>query len=60
MTQAPMSKNNKILCILMDEDFVLVKNARLECITTKKDNYDNEMSYFKIKDKVIEQKNEKI
>ena len=43
----------------MDDEILVIKNAKLEYITTKTDNYDNEVSYFKIKDKVVEQKLEK-
>ena len=43
----------------MEEENLVIKNAKLEYLTTKTDNYDNEVSYFKIKDKVIEQKLEK-
>ena len=38
---------------------ILIKNARLEYLTTKTDDYDNEISYFKITDKVIESKMQK-
>ena len=37
----------------------MIKNAKLEYITTKTDNYNNELSSFKIKDKSITQKLEK-
>ena len=40
----------------MDEEILVIKNAKLEYITTKTDNYNNELSYFKIKDKSITQK----
>ena len=43
----------------MDEEILVIKNAKLEYITTKTDNYNNELSYFKIKDKSIIQKLEK-
>jgi len=38
---------------------ILIKNAKLEYLTTKTDNYDNEVSYFKIIDKTIENKMQK-
>ena len=38
---------------------ILIKNAKLEYLTTKTDNYDNEASYFKIIDKTIENKMQK-
>ena len=40
----------------MEEENILFKNIRVEYITTKMDNYNNEISYFKIKDRNIEQK----
>ena len=40
----------------MDDDKVVIKNFKLEWITNKKDNYDNEMSYFKIKKETIDNK----
>ena len=40
----------------MDDEKVIIKNIKLEWITTKKDNYDNEMSYFKIKKETIDSK----
>ena len=40
----------------MDEENIVIKNVRVEYITTKLDTYNNEISYFKIKDKNIEQK----
>ena len=43
----------------MDDEILVIKNAKLEYITTKTDNYDKEVSYFKIKDKVVGQKLEK-
>jgi hypothetical protein len=53
-----MSKE-KIYRNIMDEEILVIKNAKLEYITTKTDNYNNELSYFKIKDKTILQKLEK-
>ena len=41
----------------MDEENIVIKNIRVEYITTKTDNYNYELRYFKIKDKSIEQKN---
>ena len=38
---------------------ILIKNAKLEYLTTKTDDYDNEISYFRITDKVIESKMQK-
>ena len=38
---------------------ILIKNAKLEYLTTKTDSYDNEVSYFKIIDKTIENKMQK-
>jgi hypothetical protein len=38
------------------EDKVLLKNCRVEFITTKTDNYNNEFSYFKLVDKHIDTK----
>ena len=43
----------------MDDEVLVIKNAKLEYITTKTDNYDNEIAYFKIKDKNVEHKLEK-
>jgi len=40
----------------MADEKVVVKNVRVEYLSTKQDKYDNEMSYFKIKDKNIDQK----
>ena len=40
----------------MEKENIVVKNVKLEFIATKTDNYDNELSYFKIKDKTIEKK----
>ena len=43
----------------MDDEVLVIKNAKLEYLTTKTDNYDNEVSYFKIKDKSVQSKLEK-
>ena len=43
----------------MDEEILVIKNAKLEYITTKTNNNNNESSYFKIKDKSITQKLDK-
>lgn len=40
----------------MDEENITIKNIKLEYLTTKHDKYENEISYFKIKDKNIDQK----
>lgn len=40
----------------VDEENVTIKNVKLEYLTTKNDKYENEISYFKIKDKNIDQK----
>ncbi len=40
----------------MDDENVVIKNIRVEYLTTKTDTYNNELSYFKIKDKNIDQK----
>jgi hypothetical protein len=40
----------------MDDDKVVIKNVKVEYITTKTDAFDNEMCYFKLKDKHIESK----
>ena len=40
----------------MENDKIVIKNVRVEYITTKTDNYDNENCYFKLKDKNIESK----
>ena len=39
---------------MSDEDKVVIKNIKLEYITTKKNEYDNEICYFKIKSKNVE------
>ena len=40
----------------MDDDQIVIINLKLEWITNKKDNYDNEMTYFKIKKEAIDNK----
>lgn len=40
----------------MEEENILFKNIRVEYLSTKMDSYNNEISYFKIKDKNIDQK----
>lgn len=40
----------------MDDENVVAKNIRVEYITTKLDKYNNEITYFKIKEKNIEHK----
>ena len=40
----------------MENDKIVIKSVRVEYITTKTDNYDNENCYFKLKDKNIESK----
>ena len=40
----------------MDDGKVIIKNLKLEYISTKKDKYDNEYVYFKIKETNIEKK----
>ena len=37
----------------MDDGKVVIKNLKLEYISTKKDKYDNEYAYFKIKEKIL-------
>ncbi len=34
----------------------MIKNCKVEFVTTKTDNYDNDISYFKLLDKNIDQK----
>lgn len=36
----------------MEDEKVGIKNVRVEYITTKTDKYDNEICYFRLKDKV--------
>ena len=40
----------------MDDDKVVIKNVKVEYITTKTDAFDNELCYFKLKDKNTETK----
>ena len=40
----------------MDEENITIKNVKLEYLPTKSDKYENEISYFKIKDRNIDQK----
>ena len=40
----------------MEDDKIVIKHARVEYITTKTDAFENEISYFKLKDKNIELK----
>ena len=40
----------------MEEEYVIIKNVRVEHLATKTDHYNNEMSYFKIKDRNLENK----
>ena len=40
----------------MEEENVTLKNIKLEYLSTKQDKYENEISYFKIKDRNIDQK----
>ena len=40
----------------MDEEKAVIKNVRAEYITTKTDKYDNEICYFKLRDKNIDSK----
>ena len=40
----------------MDEEKVVIKNVKAEYITTKTDKYENEICYFKMKDKTCELK----
>ena len=37
----------------MDGEILVIKNAKLEYVTKKTDNYSNDLSYVKIKDKSI-------
>ena len=48
----------KISSYLYMEEKYLVKNCKVEFVTTKTDNYDNEISYFKLLDKNIDQKSD--
>ena len=38
------------------EDKLLIKNCKVDFVTTKTDNYNNDISYFKLVDKNIDQK----
>ena len=38
------------------EDKIVVTNCKVEFLTTKTDNYDNDITYFKLVDKSIETK----
>ena len=40
----------------MTEEKIVIKSVRVEFLTTKRDKFDNETSYFKIKDKNLDQK----
>ena len=40
----------------MDDETVLIKSLKVEYITTKIDAYDNELCYFKFRDKNIDTK----
>ena len=40
----------------MENDKIVIKNVSVEYITTKTDAFDNEVCYFKLKDKNIELK----
>ena len=40
----------------MDEEKVVIKNVKAEYITTKTDKYENEICYFKLRDKNIDSK----
>ena len=40
----------------MEDEVVVIKNVRVEYLSTKKDKYNNEINYFKIRDKSIDQK----
>ena len=42
--------------LYMEEENILFKNIRVEFLSTKTDHYNNEISYFKIKDRNIDQK----
>jgi len=41
--------------LYMTDERIIIKSARVEYLTTKQDKYDNEIRYFKIKDKNAEQ-----
>ena len=38
------------------EDKILIKNCKVEFVTTKTDNYNNDISYFKLLEQNIDQK----
>ena len=38
------------------EEKIVIKNCKVDFVTTKTDNYNNDMSYFKLVDKNIDQK----
>ena len=40
----------------MEDDKIVIKNVKVEYITTKTDNYDNEICYFKLRDKNVDSK----
>ena len=40
----------------MDDEKVLIKSLKVEYISTKIDAYDNELCYFKFRDKTIDTK----
>ena len=40
----------------MADEKVVIKNVRVEFLSSKKDSYDNVISYFKLKEKNVEQK----
>ena len=42
--------------LYMTDENIVVKNVRVEYLSTKQDNYNNENNYFKIKDKNIDSK----
>ena len=40
----------------MEDESIVVKNVRVEYLSTKTDKYNNEICYFKIRDKSIDHK----
>jgi hypothetical protein len=48
-----LSMSKKNYRNLMDGEVLVIKNTKLEYVTTKTDNYSNDLSYVKIKDKSI-------
>ena len=42
--------------LYMTEEKIVIKSVRVEFLSTKRDKFNNDISYFKIKDKNIEQK----